>query len=282
MVPVRGVGKGSPWRTTGPYRDVMDPDVVAHYGDGAEQARLDGWSLERLRTEELLTRWLPRPPGRVLDVGGGPGRHAAWMAERGWAVTLLDPVPLHVTQASAVVGGRVELGDGRRLPHADETFDAVLVLGPLYHLVDAGDRVAVLREARRVVKLGGVVVAAAISRLASMLSGFAEGFIRDPRFREIVAGDLVDGTHRNPTRHPNWFTTAFFHAPAQVESEMHAAGLEMVRVVGVEGPAWLWGDRGTEPDDEEWREAALWAARTVESDPEFVPVSAHLLAAGRR
>ncbi len=260
----------------------MDPDVVAHYGDGAEQARLDGWSLERLRTEELMVRWLPEPPARMLDVGGGPGRYAAWMAARGWAVTLLDPVPLHAAQASAVMGGRVELGDGRRLPHADETFDAVLVLGPLYHLVDADDRVAVLREARRVVKPGGVVLAAAISRLASMLDGFARGFIRDERFRQIVARDLSDGTHRNPTQTPGWFTTAFFHVPDQLSSELDAAGLEDVRVVGVEGPAWLWGDRGNEPDDEEWREAALWAARTVESEREFVPVSAHLLAAGRR
>ena len=59
-------------------------------------------------------------------------------------------------------------------------------------------------------------------------------------------------------------------------------GLEDVRVVGVEGPAWLWGDRGAEPDDAEWRDAALWAAREVESDPEFMPVSAHLLGIAHR
>jgi SAM-dependent methyltransferase len=260
----------------------MDPDVIAHYGGGEEQARLDGWSLERIRTEELLSRWLPEPPARVLDVGGGPGRYSAWMAARGRRVTLLDPVPLHVSQASGIVGGRVELGDGRRLPHPDAAFDAVVTLGPLYHLVDADDRVAVLREARRVVAPGGVVVAAAISRLASMLDGFSRGFVRDERFRQIVARDLTDGTHRNPSRTPGWFTTAFFHAPAQLAEEMRAAGLGDVEVVGVEGPAWLWGDRGSEPDDEEWRTAALWAARTVESEPDFVPVSAHLLARGSR
>ena len=265
-----------------PYRAAMDPDVLAHYGEGEEQARLDGWSLERMRTEELLAQWLPEPPARVLDVGGGPGRYAGWMASCGWTVTLLDPVPLHASQAATVVGGHVELGDARRLPHADGTFDAALVLGPLYHLVDVSDRVEALGEAGRVVRAGGVVVVAAISRLASMLDGLSRGFVRDERFREVVARDLSDGTHRNPSREPGWFTTAFFHAPAQLAEEMRAAGLNDVRVVGVEGPAWLWGDRGREPDDDEWRSAALWAARTVEADEDFMPMSAHLLGVGYR
>ncbi len=260
----------------------MDHDVIAYYGEGAEEARLAGWSLERLRTEELLARHLAPAPGRVLDLGGGPGRYAGWLAANGWQVTLLDPVPLHTTQASEVVPGCVELGDARSVPHPDETFDNVLVLGPLYHLAETADRVAVLREARRVVRAGGVVVVAAISRLASMLGGFSDGAIRDERFRAIVARDLADGCHRNPERIRGWFTTAFFHAPEQLRAEIEAAGLEAADVVGVEGPAWLWGDRGLEPDDAQWREAALWAARTVESEPDFIPVSAHMLGIARR
>ena len=260
----------------------MDRDVLDHYAAGEEEARLAGWSLERLRTEMLLVEHLLPPPGRVLDVGGGPGRYSSWMAQQGWHVTLLDPVPLHCAQAAAVVPGRVERGVGARLPHADATFDNVLVMGPLYHLLERADRVAVLREAARVVRPGGAVIAAGISRLASMLSGFAEGFITDSRFRAIAAGDLATGTHRNADRTPGWFTTAFFHSPPQLAEEMREAGLRDVRVVGVEGPAWLWGDRGAEPDRAEWREAALWAARTVESDPEFMPVSAHLLGLARR
>ncbi|HTN80051.1 MAG TPA: methyltransferase domain-containing protein, partial [Acidimicrobiales bacterium] len=260
----------------------MDPDVVEHYSGGEEQARLDGWSLERLRTEAVIAKMLPAPPARVLDVGGGPGRYSAWMTRAGWRVTLLDPVPLHVAQASAAVPGRVECGDGRALPHPNVSFDAVLVLGPLYHLPDRDDRVAVLQEAARVVRPGGVVVAAAISRLASVLDGFARGFVVDPEFQVIVAGDLATGTHHNPERRPGWFTTAYFHRPADLAAELRDSGLGDVRVVGVEGPAWLWGDRGREPGDEEWRRAALWAADLVEEDDDFIPMSAHLLGIARR
>jgi ubiquinone/menaquinone biosynthesis C-methylase UbiE len=258
----------------------MDPEIVAHYQQGDERDRLAGWSLERLRSEELLARLLPPPPARVLDVGGGPGRYAAWLSDRGYSATLLDPVPLHVEQAREVRAHVVEQGDGRRLPHRDGEFDAVLVMGPLYHLVERADRIAVLEEARRVVRPGGVVAAAAISRTASLLDGFDKGQIRDQRFRAIVEQDLATGTHTNPGQE-GWFTTAYFHGAAELRDEMTTAGLDDVGIVGIEGPAWLWGDRGREPDDEDWRAAALWAARAVEHDADFIPMSAHLLASGR-
>ena len=53
------------------------------------------------RTLELLEQWLPPAPARLLDIGGGPGRYAAWLAERGYTVQLLDPVTKHVGQARA-------------------------------------------------------------------------------------------------------------------------------------------------------------------------------------
>jgi SAM-dependent methyltransferase len=260
----------------------MDTEIVAHYEQGGERDRLAGWSLERIRTEELLGRLLPPPPARVLDVGGGPGRYAAWLADRGYAVTLLDPVPLHVEQAQGDRAYAVEQGDGRLLPHFDAQFDGVLVMGPLYHLQTQGDRAGVLTEARRVVRPGGVVVAAAISRLASLLDGFDKGQIRDLRFQAIVERDLAAGTHLNSDNEEGWFTTAFFHRAGELRDEMVSAGLAEISIVGVEGPAWLWGDRGREPDDDEWRAAALWAARLVEHDADFIPMSAHLLATGRR
>ena len=260
----------------------MDPEIVAHYEEGAERDRLGGWSLERLRTEELLSRLLPSPPARVLDVGGGPGRYATWLSGRGYSVTMLDPVRLHVTQAGEDRSYDVEQGDGRHLPHRDGEFDAVLVMGPLYHLVERTDRIAVLHEARRVLRSHGLVAVAAISRMASLLDGLSRGYIRDSRFRAVIERDLASGNHTNPEHEPGWFTTAYFHGVDELRDEMAAAGFDDVSVVGVEGPAWLWGDRGREPDDDEWREAALWAARVVEHDPDFIPVSAHLLATGRR
>jgi ubiquinone/menaquinone biosynthesis C-methylase UbiE len=257
--------------------------VVAHYEASREQDRLVGGlaELELVRTREILRRHLPPPPRRILDVGGGTGVHAAWLLQDGYRVHLVDITPGHVDEARAALGGRgltAEVGDARHLAAPDGGFDAVLVLGPLYHLVERADRLAALREARRVVKPAGLVAVAAISRFASLIDGLARGFLFEPEFHQIVRRDLADGRHANPDNRPHWFTTAFFHHPDQLREEITAAGLEVVDVLGVEGIAgWLpqldahWG---LDAD----REAILEATRLIEAEPTLLGVSAHLLA----
>jgi ubiquinone/menaquinone biosynthesis C-methylase UbiE len=262
---------------------MLGPEIERHYAAGSERGRLAGPNLERLRTEELLQRFLPPPPADVLDVGGGPGFYAAWLARRGYGVHLVDAVPLHVEQARAAAAAQpghaftAELGDARALGAADESFDAVLLLGPLYHLTERDERVAALAEGRRVVRRGGPVLAAAISRFASLLDGFRHGFILDPAFGRIVDRDLRDGQHRNPDDREEWFTTAYFHLPEELASEVEAAGLAVEVLLGIEGPGWLFASGG---DDPAWLEAAMRAARAVEAEPALRAVSAHLLAVG--
>ncbi|GAB3151773.1 class I SAM-dependent methyltransferase [Microbispora hainanensis] len=111
--------------------------------------------MELWRTQDVLRRALPSPPARVLDVGGGTGVHAEWLVADGYEVELLDPVPLHVERARALPGVTARLGDARDLPLPDASADAVLLLGPLYHLPGRADRIAALAEARRVVRLEG-------------------------------------------------------------------------------------------------------------------------------
>src|SRR5258705_11702666 len=83
-------------------------EVAAYYARGLERDRLASGpgALEFARTQALLERYLPAPPAEVADVGGGPGRYAVWLAERGYRVHLIDPVPLHVEQARAPANSR--------------------------------------------------------------------------------------------------------------------------------------------------------------------------------
>jgi SAM-dependent methyltransferase len=254
----------------------LDPDIAAYYGRGAELGRLEVGpsAIELARTQELLLRSLPPAPARVVDVGGGPGVYAAWLAGLGYDVQLVDPVPLHVEEAGRA-GVSAALGDARQLDLADSSADAVLLMGPLYHLVERGDRVRALAEARRVARPGAVVVAAAISRFASLLDGLLRRYVADEEFREILEGDLRDGRHRGSHEKDAYFTTAYFHHPDELEGEFLDAGLEWHAVLGVEGPAWLF------PNLWDDRETALWSAREVETEPAMLGVSAHLLAVGR-
>jgi len=254
----------------------MDEASVRHYEEGIEQNRLlaGGDRLELVRTLELLDDALPTPPARVLDVGGGPGVYAARLAGAGYEVRLVDVLPLHVAQAQADGRFQAEVGDARDLAQiGDASVDAVLLLGPLYHLTERDERVQALAEARRVVRLGGVVAAAAISRYASLIDGAVHGFLDDPRFVEIVKRDLEEGQHRNPENVEDWFTTAYFHLPADLRSEVEEAGLTVERLVGVEGPGGWVGDW---PDQ---RERILRAARLAEEIP---ALSSHMLCLARR
>ncbi|MEU6698964.1 class I SAM-dependent methyltransferase [Pseudonocardia sp. NPDC046786] len=110
-------------------------ELVEHYATADEQGRLTGGtSLERLRTQLLLRRALPAAPSRILDVGRGAGVHAARLAELGHSVHLVDAVPEHVEQARSAGTFTAALGDAVELAEPDHSYDAVLLLGPLYHL----------------------------------------------------------------------------------------------------------------------------------------------------
>ncbi len=260
--------------------------IVTYYAqmdDELNRLNRGGSRIEFARTQELLRRFLRPAPAAILDIGGGPGTYSAWLSELAYRVHLVDVTPLHVQQAQALAqridnAFTVGVGDARHQSARDRTFDAALLLGPLYHLVERADRVQALREARRVVRSAGIIAGAGISRLASVLDGVRLGYILDPRFRAIVEWDLAEGQHRNPDKQPGWFTSAFFHGPEELQKEFVEAGLDLVGVFGVEGPGWLRPELWNDPAN---REALLSAARMIESDRDGVAVSAHLLAVGR-
>jgi len=268
-----------------------DADILGHYERVAEAERLSRGTgqLELARTQELLARFLPPPPAEVLDVGGGPGVYACWLAQRGYQVHLIDIVPRHVEQAlgasremSASPLASAEVGDARKLKRSDASADAVLLLGPLYHLTERGDRVQALREACRTLRSGAVVCAAGISRFASLLDGLVRGYLDDPEFARIVERDLRDGQHRNATNNPAYFTTAFFHHPDELAAEIREAGLRHEATFAVEGPAWLLQDFDAHWNDPSRRERLLTALRALEAEPSLLGASAHLLAVARK
>jgi len=265
--------------------------MVSYYGDADEASRLrQGWfQLEHERTRELLLRYLPPAPATIIDAGGGAGVYACWLAARGYSIHLLDPVQKHVEQARAASARQpehplasVEVGDARSLPHADSSCDAVLLLGPLYHLVEKEDRLACLRGVYRVLRPGGIVCGAAISHFASLLDSLCHGFFDDPFFAPILDRDLEQGQHRNPTTNPIYFTDAFFHRPGELSRELLAAGFQVLEVLPIEGPGWLARDFDRLWSDALQRESLLATVKKMEREPSVLGASAHIMAIGRK
>jgi SAM-dependent methyltransferase len=265
-------------------------EIENYYARGEEAHRLfkGHGQIELVRTQEIILRHLPRPPGIILDVGGGTGIYACWLAARGYRVHFLDALPLHVEQARQASARQAQaplaslrVGDARRLDEAEASVDGVLLLGPLYHLTERADRILALREARRVLRPGGLLFAVGIGRFASLLSAVADNLLGDSDAAAIVARDLRDGQHRNSTD-KDYFTTAFFHHPDELEVEVREAGFDLIELLGVEGPAWLLPDLEQRWADPEERERLLQAARAVEREPTLLGLPPHLLAVGRK
>jgi len=260
----------------------------AYYELGNEAGRLGAGGpglLEFERTREIILRALPPAPAVVADIGGGPGRYALWLAGLGYRVVHRDLVPLHVGQvtsaaATAAVSVDSAVGDARDLDLADASADAVLLLGPLYHL-DRDDRIRALREAGRVVRPAGPVLGAAITRWAPRLDGILAQrlYAKQPEFWQLV--DVVERTGVLEPLFPGSFC-GFTHRPDELRAEAVAAGLDVGDLVCVEGAAIMLSDltqRAADPED--WR-IVLDCSRALERVPEVMGVGPHLIVTARR
>jgi SAM-dependent methyltransferase len=268
----------------------IEQAIAAYYEQAPEETRLEQipFRLEEIRTRELIQRYVPAPPATVLDVGGAAGAYAIWLAEAGYTAHLIDAVPRLVAEASRRSAAlsrplaSCQVSDARALPVADGYADITLLLGPLYHLTDGADRARALLEAARVLKPGGLVFAAAISRYASALDGLGRDLFADARFGAIVDQDLREGQHRNPTERLDYFTTAYFHRPEDLRAEVQNAGLELEGLYGLEGPGWFLPDLADRWADPRRRGDLLRLARQFEAQPSTLGISAHLLAVARK
>jgi ubiquinone/menaquinone biosynthesis C-methylase UbiE len=270
---------------------MQNSNMLEHYSKVNEAERLAAGvgELERLRTQDVLKRHLPKAPARILDVGGAAGVHALWLARDGYEVHLSDPVAKHVEQAKEASRAQPQfpiascaVGDARKIEQKDSSSDGVLMFGPLYHLTERADRIKALREAHRILRAGGRVFAAAISRFASFMDGFSRDFVGDPRFVDILRQDLKDGQHRNSTDNPHYFTSTFFHHSDELKAEIEEAGFTFEKTVAVEGPVWVMGNFSKHWDDPAKRALLLEFLRTIEEERTLLGATAHMIGIGKK
>ena len=253
-----------------------------------EWTRMDRHRTEFHITLAALAEHLPPPPAAVLDCGGGPGRYAIDLARQGYRVTLFDLSAgnLALARAKAAEAGITLAGfeqgtalDLSRL--GAESFDAVLLMGPLYHLLERAERQQALAEAYRVLRPGGPLFAAFIARFAAHRD--CAGRYPDRLLAEAdVYAEILRSGRLPPTPDAPEAFSAYFARPEEAESLIWGAGFELATLLGVEGFVSVVENDGVNtlngPAWEAWCEAN-WQ---VAADPLIFGAVEHLLAVAHK
>lgn len=256
----------------------IDARVQAYYAsEFDEQRRLErpAGRLEMARVRELVAPLLA-PHSTIVDIGGGTGVHAQWLAEAGHHVTVVDPVARHVEIAAQIPGVEATIGDARSLMLESNSCDAALLFGPLYHLESRASRVQALREAARVVRPGGTVFGAVIPRWAVYTDSTTT--LPDGASVPDEIHRILDTGESHPQAH---FPGAHFHTSTELAAEMQEADLEVIELAAIEGPGGLPLEFVAQADDATI-DAALTLVRAIGHLEGPREMSPHLMGIGRR
>lgn len=264
----------------------MDESITVkrHYDEHAldEWNRLDGFHFEFAVTMAMFSKHLKK--GRILDVGGGPGRYSIALAKEGNAVTLFDLSDGNVTLAlaKAVEAGvtiRALQGDARDLSMlGNERFDSILIMGPMYHLFERSDRRKVLDEAKRHLNKNGRIFVSFIS----LSGGFNYYLSEDPAaMKDDPAKDYFECAANDQTWSGDAFTAATFVDPDEIRPFLNQAGWRVHTVFGQEG---LTGPRlaDLEKAGDDVRSFYLDLSLKLCEKPKYHAYSSHLMAIASR
>lgn len=272
-------------------------DVRAYYAVFAERewqrlANADDGAIEYALTCAMLERYLPPAGGRILDIGGGAGRYTIWLAERGYRVVLADLSPnlLELAQAritKANVTDQIEAiieADACDLSRwSDESFDAVVCLGPFYHLPNSKDREYAAHEIVRVLRRGGTAFIALMPRLALLRRILAR-----PDERKHLADAawtmrlMKHGIYENKVS--GKFTHAYGEQPLEIEPFFRRHGLEQMRLLSAEGITGGLQKAVSEAltSEPDIRQEIFNLLLETADDPTILGTANHLLYIGRR
>ncbi len=279
----------------------IDKTVLAGYNAGIERNRLrTGVGLiEFERTKELLMEYLPKPPAVVYDIGGGYGEYAWWLAEKGYEVHLFDLSETNIAMSAELEAefsechlAAAEVCDARAVPREDGSADAVLLMGPLYHITEYEERIEAICESRRLLKKDGILFSAALTPYSVLLhcitvyqpEGEAKNvLLEDSKFMAMVEREIEDGCHVNPERSVyGGLGTSHLHTAKSLRVELAAGGFPEAKVHGVMGGAWLAHNLDELWKNEVSRNALMRTVRLLDTKEEVIGIAGHLLAISKK
>ncbi|QAA34545.1 class I SAM-dependent methyltransferase [Clostridium manihotivorum] len=208
---------------------------------------------------------------KILDVGAGTGRYSVQLAEEGYDVTAIELVK-HNLGVLKSKGSTVKAMQGTALDLSrfdENTFDVTLVFGPMYHLYKFEDKVKALEEAKRVTKVGGIILVAYCMNEYSIITyGFKENNI----LKSIENGKVNENFHiiAEPEDLYDYVRIE------DIDKINEAAAIERVKLVAADGPTNYMRPILNAMDEDTFKVFIEYHLSTCER-PDLLGASAHTL-----
>lgn len=173
-----------------------------------------------------------KPQIRILDIGAGTGRYSIALAEEGYDVSAIELVKHNLGRLKAKSSlVKAYQGNALRLKRfEDEAFDMVLLFGPMYHLHEKEEKLKALAEAKRVLRTGGILLAAYIMNEFSVITyAFKERHIKE----SLEAGMLDECFHCTKKANELYSMVRL----EDIEKLNKEVGLERIRIIAADGAA---------------------------------------------
>ena len=218
-------------------------ELEQHYNKFNEEKRLDSrhGQVEYITSMKYIHKYLDKlkeesesdeKPIRILDIGAGTGRYSVPLANEGYDVSAVELVKHNLGLLKAKNSSvKAYQGNALKLKRfSDGEFDMALLFGPMYHLFSHEDKLKALMEAKRVVRLGGIILVAYLMNEYSVITyAFKEQHIMEC----LDEGRLTEDFHTISTEQDLYDYVRL----EDITKVNEAAGCERVKIVTPDGPA---------------------------------------------
>ena len=248
-------------------------EVYRRFDESSRLSKTQAARVEFLTTVRYIEKYL-KPGAKILDIGAGAGEYSLYFARKGYAVSALElsDANIEVFRRKLHPTDLVDLIQGNAMDlsrYQDNSFDIVLLFGPLYHLHSDADKMRCIAEAKRVCKPDGKLFFAFISNDIVILT-----------MQREHANYLLEGDYDKETFKLDDFPFVF-HTPDRARQLLKTGGVNILREVAADGVSELLKDMINAMDEESYQQYLRYHFYTCEK-PECLGYSNHLLFVGTK
>ena len=248
-------------------------EIYRRYDEDSRLNKSKAARVEFLTTVRYIEKYLT-PGAKILDVGAGAGEYSLHFARKGYQVSALELADANIAafQAKMNDDDQIDLVQGNALDlsrYDSDSFDVVLLFGPLYHLHEEKDKLQCIEEAKRVCKSNGKIFFAFISNDIVILT-----------MQQAHSDYLIDGDYNKETFRLDDFPFVF-HTPDHCRELLGKAGIQICHEVASDGASELLQDLVNDMDEASYQQYLRYHFYICEK-PEFLGMSNHLLYVGKK